>query len=97
MAAHGSTMVLFLSSGMAEKVSRELIEGGYRGDTPAAVVYKATWPEEKVIRTTLEWLSEAMEKDHIDRTALIIAGDVLDHEYELSKLYDKNFETGYRN
>ena len=96
MAAHGSTMVLFLSSGMAEKVSRELIEGGYRGDTPAAVVYKATWPEEKVIRTTLEWLSEAMEKDHIDRTALIIAGDVLDHEYELSKLYDKDFETGYR-
>ena len=96
MAAHGSTMILFLSAGMAEKISRELKEGGYSGNTPAAVVYKATWPEEMVVRTTLDGLAPAMEKNHINRTALIIVGDVLDHDYELSKLYDKDFETGYR-
>ena len=96
MAAHGSTMILFLSAGMAEKISRELKEGGYSGNTPAAVVYKATWPEEMVVRTTLDGLAAAMEKNHINRTALIIVGDVLDHDYELSKLYDKDFETGYR-
>ncbi len=97
MAAHRSTMVLFLSSGMADKVSRELKEGGYRGDTPVAVVYKATWPEELIIRTDLDSLASDMEANHINRTALIVVGDVLDHEYELSRLYDRNFETGYRN
>jgi precorrin-4/cobalt-precorrin-4 C11-methyltransferase len=97
MAAHGATMVLFLSAGMADKVSRELKEGGYRGDTPVAVVYKATWPEELIIRTDLDSLASDMEANHINRTALIVVGDVLDHEYELSRLYDRNFETGYRN
>ena len=96
MAGHNATMVLFLSAGMAGKVSNDLIAGGYRPDTPAAVVYKATWPDEKIIRTSLDKLGEDMKSEGIDKTALIIVGDVLDHEYELSKLYDKDFETGYR-
>lgn len=96
LAEHHSTMVIFLSAAMADKVSGELIKGGYLRDTPAAVVYKATWPEEKIIRTTLGGLAQAMKDEGIDRTALIIVGDVLDCEYELSKLYDKDFTTGYR-
>lgn len=96
MAVHGSTMVLFLSAGMADKVSRDLKEGGYPGDTAVAVVYKATWPEEKIVHTTVDKLAEDMAKNGIDKTALIIVGNVLDSDYELSKLYDKDFETGYR-
>ncbi len=96
MAVHGSTMVLFLSAGMADRVSRELIEGGYPEETAAAVVYKATWPDEKVIYTTVGNLARDMEENDISKTALIIIGNVLDSEYELSKLYDKNFETGFR-
>ena len=96
MAVHGSTMVLFLSAGMADKVSRELIEGGYPEETAAAVVYKATWPDEKVIYTTVGNLARDMEENDISKTALIIIGNVLDSEYELSRLYDKNFETGFR-
>ena len=96
LAAHHSTMVIFLSSGLADKVSTQLTEGGYDKDTPAAVVYKATWPDERIIRTTLEHFADDMRKEGIDKTALIIVGDVLDHEYELSKLYDKDFTTGFR-
>ncbi|MCR5419642.1 MAG: precorrin-4 C(11)-methyltransferase [Lachnospiraceae bacterium] len=96
MAAHNATLVLFLSSGMAGKVSDELQEGGYSKDTAVAVVYKASWPEEQIIRTTVGSLKEDMESAGIFKTALIIVGDVLDHEYEYSKLYDKNFTTGYR-
>jgi precorrin-4/cobalt-precorrin-4 C11-methyltransferase len=96
MAAHNSTMILFLSSGMAGKVSKELIEGGYGENTPAAVVYKATWPDERIIHTSLGRLAGDMEREGINKTALIIVGDVLEHEYELSKLYDRDFETGFR-
>lgn len=96
MAGHGSTMILFLSAGLSDKVSRELKEGGYPGDTPVAVIYKATWPEEKIIHTTVDNLVKDMEENGIDKTALIIVGNVLGGEYELSRLYDKDFETGYR-
>ena len=96
MAVHGSTMVLFLSSGMAQKVSDDLKAGGYPGDTAVAVVYKATWPDEKIIYTTVDDMVRDMEENGIERTALIIVGNVLDSEYELSRLYDKDFETLYR-
>ena len=96
MAGHEATMVLYLSSGLAGKVREDLIKGGYREDTPVAVVYKATWPDEKIIRTTLSCLPETMEKEGIRKTALIIVGDVLDGQYEKSKLYDKTFTTEYR-
>ena len=95
-ASHHATMVLFLSSGMAKKVQRELIEGGYTEDTPVGIVYKATWPDEKKMETTLGKLAETMETEQIHKTALIVVGDVLGNRYEKSKLYDATFSTGYR-
>ncbi len=95
-AAHQATMILFLSSEHAKEVSRELLEGGYPPDTPTAVVYKATWQEEKILRTTLKELPREMERAGIHRTALIIVGNVMGEYYEKSKLYDASFTTGYR-
>lgn len=96
LAAHQATMVLFLSSGYAKEVKSQLLEGGYPPDTPAAVVFKATWQEEKILRTTLERLPEEMEKAGIEKTALIIVGNVMGKSYERSKLYDPSFTTGFR-
>lgn len=96
LAAHQATMVLFLSSGMAAKVQADLLAGGYPEDTPVAVVYKATWPEEKILRTKLSGLAEEMAREHITRTALIIVGRVLGDTYAKSRLYDAAFTTGYR-
>lgn len=95
-ATHQATMVLFLSSGHAKEVRKQLLEGGYPPDTPAAVVFKATWCEEKILRTTLEMLPEEMEKAGIEKTALIIVGNVMGESYEKSKLYDASFTTGFR-
>lgn len=96
LAAHHATMVLFLSAGLAEQVKGQLLAGGYAPDTPAAVVYKATWPEEKILRTTLEGLPRVMERERIGRTALIIVGKVLDGGGQRSRLYDGTFTTGFR-
>ena len=97
LAAHGATMVIFLSAGMLLELSTQLLAGGaYTKKTPAAIVYKATHPDEKVVRTTIGELAEAGEKNGINRTALVVVGDFLGDEYELSKLYDPAFETGYR-
>ena len=96
LAAHGSTMVLFLSSGMLAKLSAELIAGGYAPDTPAAIVYKATWVDEKVIRTTISGLEQAAKENGISKTALITVGGFLGDQYERSKLYDPTFSHGCR-
>lgn len=96
LAAHGSTMVLFLSSGMLGKLSAELIAGGYAPETPAAIVYKATWPDEKVIRTTVSGLEQAAKENGISKTALITVGGFLGDQYERSKLYDPAFSHGCR-
>lgn len=95
-AAHQATMVVFLSTGMLGRLSEELIAGGYAADTPAAVVYKATWPEEKVLRCTVGTLEETAEREHVTKTALIVVGNILEGEYERSKLYDPSFTTGFR-
>ena len=96
-AAHGSTMVIFLSAGMTGKLSEELMKGGYPGDTPAAIVYKATWPDEKVVRCTLAALKETADREGIHKTALIVVGNtVAQTGYERSKLYDPAFTTGFR-
>lgn len=96
-AAHQATMVIFLSTGMLAKLSQKLVEGGYSQETPAAIVYKATWPEEKVVRTTVGLLETAAQEHHITKTALIIVGDaVAQTGYERSKLYDPSFETEFR-
>lgn len=96
LADHHATMVLFLSAGLAEQVKYQLLAGGYEPDTPAAVVYKATWPEEKIVRTTLDKLPQEMERAKIVRTALIIVGNVLDGGGRRSRLYDASFTTGFR-
>ncbi len=96
LAAHRASLVLYLSSGLARKVRQELLHGGYAEDTPVAVVYKATWPEEKIIRTTLAKLPEDMEAAGITKTALIIVSPALGSVYEKSRLYDAAFATEYR-
>ena len=97
LASHGATMVIFLSIGLVDKVQQALLEsGGYRPDTPAAVVYKATWPEQKVVRCTVSTLAEETRKNGITKTALIVVGDFLGEHYERSKLYDPAFTTEFR-
>ena len=95
LASHQASMALFLSSGMLEELSRRLVKGGYSEDTPAAIVYKATWPDEKVIRTTIKNLSEDAKKNDISKTALILVG-FLGNNYERSKLYDPSFTHEFR-
>ena len=96
LAAHGATMVIFLSTGMIEKLSEALIHGGYSSETPAAIVYKATWKDEKVCRCTVGTLAKTADENNITKTALICVGNFLGNDYSLSKLYDKNFETEFR-
>lgn len=96
-AAHQATMVIFLSTGMLEELSRRLIEGGYKKDTPASIVYKATWEDEKTVICTVETLAEKAKENHITKTALIIVGDVISHSYyNRSELYNPAFETEFR-
>ena len=95
-AEHDCTMVIFLSTGLLEEVSEELMAGGYAPDAPAALVYKATWPEEKVVRCTVSTLADAARENDITKTALILVGGFLDSEYERSKLYDPSFTTEFR-
>ncbi len=94
LAAHGASMALFLSVSMLEKLCGELISGGYDPKTPAAVVYKATWPDEEIIKGTLETISE--KAAHIGRTALVLVGGFMGNEYERSKLYDPAFSHMFR-
>ena len=89
-------MVLFLSTGLLEQVEEELQAGGYAPDTPAAIVYKATWPEEKVLRCTVSTLAATARDNHITKTALITIGNFLGNYYERSKLYDPGFSHGCR-
>ena len=96
MASHGCTMVLFLSTGLLEEVERELMAGGYAPDTPAAIVYKATWPEERVFRCTVSTLAETARTNGVTKTALITVGRFLGEDYERSKLYDPTFTHGCR-
>ncbi|WP_312503425.1 precorrin-4 C(11)-methyltransferase [Lacrimispora sp.] len=96
-AAHGATMVIFLSTGMLDQLSEELIKGGYLPDTPAAIVYKATWEDEKTISCTVESLNASARRENIKKTALILVGNaVAQNGYERSKLYDPVFTTEYR-
>lgn len=96
LASHGCTMVLFLSTGLLEGVEEELLAGGYPPDTPAAIVYKATWPEEKVYRCTVSTLAQTARENGVTKTALITVGGFLGDRYERSKLYDPSFTHGYR-
>lgn len=96
LATHQATMVIFLSAGLTEKVTTALLSGGYPYETPAAIVYKATWPDQKILRCTVGTLHETAVQNGINNLALITVGNFLGDNYELSKLYDANFTTGLR-
>lgn len=96
-AAHGATMVIFLSTGMLMELAEQLMAGGYERNTPAAIVYKATWPDEKTVICTVGTLNERAEEENITKTALIIVGDAVSQSgYERSKLYHPLFTTEFR-
>lgn len=95
LAKHHATMIIFLSVGKIE-VLVQLLSESYEKDTPVAVVYKASWPDERIVYGTLETIADKVKAAGIRKTALVVVGDFLGSEYELSKLYDQNFETEYR-
>lgn len=96
-AAHGASMAIYLSAGMLDELARRLIAGGYDPRTPAAIVYKATWPEEQILRCQVRDLDETAGKYGIRKTALVIVGGALSQSgYQKSKLYDKTFDTEFR-
>ena len=96
-AAHGATMVLFLSTGLLEATQAELTAGGYGPDTPAAIVYKASWPDERTCLCTVGTLAQCARENHITKTALIIVGDAVKQSgYARSRLYDPTFTTEFR-
>ena len=96
LASHGATMVIFLSIGLIDKVQEALLQGAYTASTPAAVVYKATWPEQKTVHCTVGTLAQSTKQAGITKTALIVVGDFLGRCYARSKLYDPAFTTEYR-
>lgn len=97
MAAHQTSMAIYLSAGMLGELAERLIAGGYAKDTPAALAYKVTWPEEQIHYCTLETLEETGRAAGIRNTALVLVGQAIAHgQYERSKLYDPAFETGFR-
>ena len=96
-AAHQASMAVYLSTGMLGELSRRLIAGGYPKDTPAALCYKVTWPEEETYLCTVEQLEQTAREHGITRTALVLVGAAIAHqEYEKSRLYAPDFTTGYR-
>lgn len=96
-AAHQASMAIYLSTGMLEELSRRLIAGGYKKETPAALVYKATWPEEEAYVCTVETLNETAKAHGITKTALVLVGDVITHQhYQKSRLYAADFSTEFR-
>lgn len=96
-AAHQASMAVYLSTGMLGELSRRLIAGGYPKDTPAALCYKVTWPEEETYLCTIEQLEQTAREHGITRTALVLVGEVIAHQgYEKSRLYAPDFTTGYR-
>lgn len=96
LASHGATMVLFLSTGMLTELCAELIKGGYPPDTPGALVYKASWPDERIIRGTLSSLPGLGKEAGITSTALVIVGYCLRDDYQLSRLYAADFSHSFR-
>jgi precorrin-4/cobalt-precorrin-4 C11-methyltransferase len=96
LAAHQATMVLFLSTSLTEKLQSELLSGGYPGETPVAVVYKATWPEEKIFRCTVDTLHKTVTENGLTKTSLIIVGNCMGDKYVRSLLYHPGFTTEFR-
>ena len=96
LAAHHASMCIFLSVGFMDELTKTLMEAGYEPDCPMAVVYKASWPEQKILYGTVETMAKLVEENKIEKTAMTMVGGFLGDEFELSKLYDSHFTTGYR-
>lgn len=96
LAAHQATMVLFLSTSLTEVLQADLLAGGYPGNTPVAVVYKATWPEEKIFRCTVDTLHQTVTENGLTKTSLIVVGNCMGDTYLRSLLYHPGFTTEYR-
>ena len=96
LAAHQATMVLFLSTSLTEKLQKDLLEGGYPANTPVAVVYKATWPDERIFRCTVDTLHKTVTENGLTKTSLIIVGNCMGETYLRSLLYHPTFTTEYR-
>ena len=89
-------MAIFLSAGLLDKLVFNLLEGGYAPDCPAAIVYKATWPDEKIIRTVVAKIADDAKSEGISNTALILVGNFLGSDFERSQLYHPEFSHGFR-
>ena len=96
LASHHASMCIFLSVGFMDELCKTLIEGGYEPDTPIAVVYKASWPEQKIVIGTLSDMPQKVKEANISKTAMTVVGGFLGDKYSLSKLYDKHFSTEFR-
>lgn len=97
LSRHGATMVFYLSVHLLGRIARDAVRGGYPEGTPAAVVQRASWPDEKVVVGTLADIAEKAKEAKISRTAIVVIGDVVrPASYEFSRLYDKDFSHGYR-
>ena len=96
-AAHQASMAIYLSTGMLKELSERLVAGGYRKETPVALVYKATWPEEEAYICTIETLYDTAKEHGITKTALVLVGEVITHQnYKKSRLYAADFSTEFR-
>ena len=96
-AAHQASMAIYLSTGMLKELSERLVAGGYRKETPVALVYKATWPEEEVYTCTIETLYDTAKEHGIKKTALVLVGEVITHQnYKKTRLYAADFSTEFR-
>ena len=96
LAAHHATMVLFLSTSLTKQLQSDLLAGGYEAETPAAVVYKATWPEERIFRCTVGTLHDTVTANGLTKMSLIVVGGCLGEDYLRSLLYDPSFTTEFR-
>jgi precorrin-4/cobalt-precorrin-4 C11-methyltransferase len=96
LASHGATLILFLSTGLLGKVTEELTAGGYLPDSPAAIIYKASWPDEKIFRCTVGTLEKTAADNGITKTALIAVGGFLESDFFRSRLYDPAWTTEFR-
>lgn len=96
LASHKASMAIFLSASMLEELATRLVAGGYDEKTPASLVYKASWPDEKIIKTNIAGLNKEALRHGINKTALVLVGDFLKGDYERSKLYDPSFSHEYR-
>jgi precorrin-4/cobalt-precorrin-4 C11-methyltransferase len=97
LAKHRATMIIFLGAQQIRKLCKDLRSGGYPKTTPVAVLYKVTWPEEAIIRGTLENIANRAERSKISKTALVVVGRILSEAgYSRSKLYDSRFTHSHR-